>query len=552
MKKCLGLAAILLLVSTSSWAIERYVPSQYASIQAAVDAANSGDVIIVAPGTYSDNVHQPPADTTRCVVVMKSGITLRGYGTGRTIIDVNGRGRGIYCSGVNNAVIEDLTVREAFAAVFGAGILCRAGSNLTIRNCEVTACTDGGIICLDSSPAITNCWLTNNAGKQGGGLSIEVGSLSLGSSPQVRGCMITGNQAPSGGGVFVSGFSSHPTFQQCYIANNFINLDTGNGGGVNATGTAVNMSDCSILNNTANGTGGGFNTEEGQITLTNCLIQGNTTTTLSSGGGGFYAGYNSDIILTDCTVTHNTALGTDDGAGGGGLGASSCYTLVLRQCTFARNSAANDDGGGVAFYGLNPVVDKCILAFNGPGAGMFCGIDAVPTVSCTDLFGNTGGDAICGVNAGFNFSQDPRFCNSSGDDYRLQAGSPCLPGLHPQGATACNGSRLGSEDQGCVPLVGVDELAGITPRLIGNEPNPFLESTTIRYELPQSGRVSLRVFDAAGRSVRVLLDEQATAGPHQAVWDGRADNGRAVPSGIYFYSLRVNGAAETRRMVLAR
>jgi len=110
-----------------------------------------GDVVVVAPGVYSD-MHPVPGDSITAVVVMKSGITLRGYEAGRTIIDANSAGRGIYCSAVTNTTIERLTVREAFAAVLGAGILCRDGTTATIRDCEVTACTDGGIICLDSSP----------------------------------------------------------------------------------------------------------------------------------------------------------------------------------------------------------------------------------------------------------------------------------------------------------------------------------------------------------------------------------------------------------------
>lgn len=553
MMKHLALACLaLLLLSGPAGALDRYVPSQYPTIQGAVDAALPGDVVVVAPGIYADNVHQPPGDTTRCVVVMKDDITLRGGGAGLTIIDVNSRGRGIYCNGVTNATIENLTVREAFAATFGAGILCRDGTTVLIRNCEITRCDDGGIICIDSSPTITNSYLTNNVAKQGGGLSIEVGQIGTGSSPVVTGCVITGNRAPSGGGVFINGFTSEPVLESCIIDNNSVLLQAGNGGGFNITGALATISNCYIRSNVANGTGGGFNMEDCRVTLTNCRIQGNSNVSAFGPGGGIFAGYNSELTVVDCTIVGNMADGTDPGAGGGGVALSGTLAVILRQCTIARNGTPSGEGAGLACYGVDATVDKCIIAWNGPGSGMFCQ-DAVPVVTCTDVFGNEGGNLICGVNGGFNFSQDPRFCNMTTGDYRLQANSPCLPGQHPSGPGSCNGQRLGGEDLGCAPAVDAPDQFPFAPSLLqGNDPNPFVGMTTIHFDLPRTGLVDLRIFDVGGRLVRSLQNGTLPAGSHHAIWDGRNDQGETVPSGIYFYSLKTEGAGETRRMVLAR
>ena len=75
-----------------------------------------------------------------------------------------------------------------------------------------------------------------------------------------------------------------------------------------------------------------------------------------------------------------------------------------------------------------------------------------------------------------------------------------------------------------------------------NYPNPFNPETTIRYELMAPELVELRIFDLAGRSVRVLDAGSKTAGVHEVRWDGTNENGQVVPSGTYLYRLYVEGA----------
>jgi len=83
-------------------------------------------------------------------------------------------------------------------------------------------------------------------------------------------------------------------------------------------------------------------------------------------------------------------------------------------------------------------------------------------------------------------------------------------------------------------------------------PNPFNPSTTLRFGVPRPGRVELRIFDAGGRVVRSLLNEQVPAGHHHLRWDGRNDQGRPVASAVYFYELRSAGERLHRKIVLIR
>jgi len=85
-----------------------------------------------------------------------------------------------------------------------------------------------------------------------------------------------------------------------------------------------------------------------------------------------------------------------------------------------------------------------------------------------------------------------------------------------------------------------------------NWPNPFNPSTTIEFGLKESGHVALRIYDAAGRLVAVLLDEDRPAGRYEAAWNGSDGKGAKVSSGVYFYRLTAGDFIETRKMVLLR
>ena len=99
---------------------------------------------------------------------------------------------------------------------------------------------------------------------------------------------------------------------------------------------------------------------------------------------------------------------------------------------------------------------------------------------------------------------------------------------------------------------GVGTLPNAPARLAQNEPNPFNPSTTIRFDLERAGRVRCAVYDLQGRLVATLVDGERGAGANRVEWDGRADAGGAVPSGVYLYRLQGDGWVEERKMVLAR
>ncbi len=83
-------------------------------------------------------------------------------------------------------------------------------------------------------------------------------------------------------------------------------------------------------------------------------------------------------------------------------------------------------------------------------------------------------------------------------------------------------------------------------------PNPFNPLTTFAYTLPRQDRVQIRVFDAQGELVRTLLDEAQVDGDHEVSWDGVADDGRHLPSGVYFGRIDTAGRSEVQKVVLIK
>jgi parallel beta-helix repeat protein len=80
-----------------------------------------------------------------------------------------------------------------------------------------------------------------------------------------------------------------------------------------------------------------------------------------------------------------------------------------------------------------------------------------------------------------------------------------------------------------------------------NNPNPFSRETSISFTLPVAGHTMLDVFDASGRLVETLVDEEMSAGIYTVTWD--REN---ASSGVYFYRLSSNGNSMTRKMVVVR
>jgi hypothetical protein len=89
-------------------------------------------------------------------------------------------------------------------------------------------------------------------------------------------------------------------------------------------------------------------------------------------------------------------------------------------------------------------------------------------------------------------------------------------------------------------------------KLYRNYPNPFNPSTTIRYDLTESGHVTLTVYDMMGRMVSTLVDCEQGAGVYTQVWEAVDTRGQQLSSGVYLYRFQIDSHIETMKMILMR
>jgi hypothetical protein len=98
---------------------------------------------------------------------------------------------------------------------------------------------------------------------------------------------------------------------------------------------------------------------------------------------------------------------------------------------------------------------------------------------------------------------------------------------------------------------GADEVASVFSLRPGR-PNPFEGTTRLQLTLPSPEKVTARVYNAAGRVVRTLVDSRMTAGEHFLPWDGTNDGGDRVASGVYFVKLSAGANNASQKVVLLR
>ena len=186
------------LIDTDPPCISISVPDDQSTIQDAINAAESGNTILVGPGIYRENID-----------FMGKSITVHGVdGPIKTIIDGDRAGSVVTYSGgeTEEAVLDGFTLRNGSGTFIILAPFIGFGSYV-----------GGGIYLENSSPTITNCMITNNYAYLGGGLYLRA------SSPTITNSMIVRNRATGlahgGGGLYLE--DSSPTITHCTVGSNF-------------------------------------------------------------------------------------------------------------------------------------------------------------------------------------------------------------------------------------------------------------------------------------------------------------------------------------------
>jgi hypothetical protein len=115
----------------------------------------------------------------------------------------------------------------------------------------------------------------------------------------------------------------------------------------------------------------------------------------------------------------------------------------------------------------------------------------------------------------------------------------------------CTDSSSGIADTAQVSVISTGVLSDVVSpdefKLFQNHPNPFNTETTIHFNVKQNCHVYMNVVDLLGREIAVLANSQFTPGIHEIVF-----NGRELPPGLYYYTIRMNSFYDMKRMVLIK
>ena len=99
-----------------------------------------------------------------------------------------------------------------------------------------------------------------------------------------------------------------------------------------------------------------------------------------------------------------------------------------------------------------------------------------------------------------------------------------------------------------IPPFAANGIEGLNEyKLSQNYPNPFNPVTTIKYQFPERGFVTLKVYDVLGNEVATLVNEEKPAGGYEVEW-----NASDLPSGIYFYRMRAGNFIDTKKLILLK
>ncbi|MFH1681752.1 MAG: right-handed parallel beta-helix repeat-containing protein [Candidatus Eisenbacteria bacterium] len=383
-------ASLLLLpalVFADTYLVEPDGTGDFPTIQAALDASASGDIVELADGVFRGDGNRDLDYGGRSVTVRS-----RSGSAENCVIDPEGtetephRAFQFRSGETADAVLSGVRIRGGWwdTAPYGGGILIDHRSSPTIRGCDFIENAGSAVLC------------------------------SVGCEPRFADCEFIGNQGTGGGGVW--GRWASLTFERCV----FIENTAGSGGAFHGDGCSALFTGCDFIANSAASAGAVMILASNGFEFYDCFFKDNT----GKHTGAVYQ-IIGVLILDGCTFVGNR--GED---WGGALSTGKSTTDTIRSCTFV------DNEGPCATLCLGEweyTVDNTIIAFGRGGPGLATSYSI--TLACCDIYGNEGGDWVgdiapqYGMNG--NISEDPLFCSAETFDFTLHGDSPCAPHSPP-------------------------------------------------------------------------------------------------------------------------
>lgn len=503
-----------------------HVPSQYLTIQAGLNAAQTNDTVLVAAGTYEENIMWPSLDGI---------VLLSEQGPSETIIDGGYAGR---VFDFPNFVFTRNTKISGFAIQHGNAA---AGAGLRVY----------GSLHVFGNIIQRNTANVTSGHAQGGGISCCGTGTPLIENNLIHGNIVCGPSWNTGAGVYVD------VQNAAIIRGNRIECDSAIGGSWNrgagiycATGSTPeichNIMQGNITYQGSEGSGGGIYVwmNARAYVLSNLICQNRVQSDTWNYGAGIYI--NRGNVVINNTIVDNRCMGGLFRRGGG---------------IYVHDSSN--------FIGNNIIVDNKATF----GGGISAGSNGSALLLHNDVWSNVGGDYYGIVSGSNDISLDPLFASGPLGYYYLShvaagqvANSPCIDygfaSAESLGLDTYTTRTDTIHDSAIVDLGyhyptsypgKIEEFNSsyITSSYLRISPNPFRRATTIEFALTNSNGVDLRIYDVSGRIIKTL-DHLSQERFFQIAWDGKDDYSSNVPSGIYFLQLRGGDINVTEKLLLIR
>ncbi|MDP8240375.1 MAG: choice-of-anchor D domain-containing protein, partial [Candidatus Hatepunaea meridiana] len=319
------------------------VPDDYETIQIAINAAQDGDEIIVAPGEYYESIDFSGKNVS--IIGNPDDpeeVTIDGSDNARVVTLANGES--------NDAVLNGFTIRNGIA---------ESGS---------------GISCSGASPTLLNLIVEDNyATDIGGGMYFAEGSL-----PLLRNLVIRSNGCRNYGAGICADDESILEFEDGTVISNRATALWGGGIAIRS-GSQLNARNVDFIGNSAEA-GGGIAFRNSDGSLTGCLFEGNACV----GGGGGVAMETSDIELTDVVIRNNRSQ-----YHGGGVGVQSSNPILTRV-VISGNTAGNAGSGIDLCNASHLVLNNSEISFTVGYSGVEISSESEATITNCTIYGNQG------------------------------------------------------------------------------------------------------------------------------------------------------------------
>ncbi len=503
MKPFIIIFGIVLLISTPGLCTIIHIPGDYPTIQEGINEAQNGDTILVAVGTYYENI------------IINKSLVLQGEDKDNTIIDGSGHGDVVLIE-ADRVYIGLFNIRNSGTDWNDSGVEISHADSCNIEQCSLHDNYNGLHLYGSSYNVISRCHISLNSH----GI--------LFNDPPYPGPFVDNMDNIIQNNILHSNTICGILFEHTGAIYHRSNVIQGNSILYNVTGISIIMSqENDISNNDIIGnTGYGMNLqmcmgggELNRIYQNNYYLNNGNSVQGCEWGGGCNYWFSEEDSAGNYWSDYTGKDTNEDGIGDVPYivdGDSTCddYPLMIPLYSTVEGRVTDTNSA--------------------PIEGVQITVAGIPIDYYTDINGDYSIDSLGAGICDISFTH-PAFSDTTILDVAV------TPGYNSRLDVIMNiYTNINKHTK--------ENSMHHTFSLSQNYPNPFNSVTSICYTLVEESRITLKLYDLKGRHIRTLVDRQQEAGQHTVHWDGKNHRSQPVTSGIYIYSIITGNYKKSSKM----